>query len=115
MAFLAVRAAPSLLVSPSGRIDRAQRSSDRAARQRLVLAVDRERALNSFRDRGKNRSTLSGFYEEVDTMNPRTLFRCAPAALGLLALGAAPEVLRAESNFPEGAQKVEKKAFGKVP
>src|SRR5690242_11846597 len=48
-------------------------------------------------------------------MNPRTLFRCAPAALGLLALVAAPEVLRAESNSPEGAQKVEKKAFGKVP
>jgi aldose 1-epimerase len=48
-------------------------------------------------------------------MNRRTTFRRALAAFGFLALIAAPEGLRGETNSPEGAQKVEKKAFGKLP
>src|SRR5215475_12335282 len=48
-------------------------------------------------------------------MNCRTTFRCALAGFGFLALIAALEGLRGETNSPEGAQKVEKKAFGKLP
>jgi aldose 1-epimerase len=48
-------------------------------------------------------------------MNRRTTFRCTLAVFGFLALIAAPEGLRGETNSPEGAQKVEKKAFGKLP
>src|SRR5215813_3520643 len=48
-------------------------------------------------------------------MNCRTTFRCALAGFGFLALIAALEGLRGETNSPEGAQKVEKKSFGKLP
>src|SRR5215813_6958980 len=48
-------------------------------------------------------------------MNCRTRFRCALAAFGFIALIAAPEGLRGETSSPEGAQKVEKKSFGKLP
>src|SRR5262249_44521979 len=52
--------------------------------------------------------------EEVNTMH-NTVTRCALAAFGFLALAAIPARLRAETNSPEGAQKVEKKSFGKLP
>jgi aldose 1-epimerase len=48
-------------------------------------------------------------------MNRNTAFRCTLAAFGFLALMAMPAGLRAETNSPEGAQKVEKKLFGKLP
>src|SRR5215475_1711695 len=41
--------------------------------------------------------------------------RCAFAAFAFLALTAMPAQLRANTTSPEGAQKVEKKSFGKLP
>jgi hypothetical protein len=48
-------------------------------------------------------------------MNRNIIFRSTLAAFGFLALMAMPAGLRAEANSPEGAQKVEKKSFGKLP
>lgn len=48
-------------------------------------------------------------------MDRNTAFRCTLAAFGFLALIVTPARLRAEANSPEGAQKVEKKSFGKLP
>ena len=42
-------------------------------------------------------------------------FRCTLAAFAFLAFTVMPARLRAETNSPEGAQKVEKKSFGKLP
>src|SRR5215475_7656940 len=56
-----------------------------------------------------------GFLEEVDTMNRNTTVRCMLAAFGFLAFMVIPVHLRADTNSPEGAQKVEKKSFGKLP
>ncbi len=44
-----------------------------------------------------------------------TTFCCALTAFAFLALTTMPARLRGETNSPEGAQKVEKKAFGKLP
>ncbi|HEU0368255.1 MAG TPA: aldose epimerase family protein [Candidatus Acidoferrum sp.] len=48
-------------------------------------------------------------------MNGRTIAICCLAAFPFLALMVIPTDLRAEANPPEGAQKVEKKSFGKLP
>lgn len=48
-------------------------------------------------------------------MHRDTAFRCALAAFGFLALMVMPARLHGETNSPEGAQKVEKKSFGKLP
>src|SRR5262245_44977801 len=48
-------------------------------------------------------------------MNYNIALRCSLAAFGLLALMVMPVRLRAEANSPEGAEKVEKKSFGKLP
>jgi aldose 1-epimerase len=48
-------------------------------------------------------------------MNHNAALRRILAAFGFLALMVTATRLRAEANSPEGAQKVEKKAFGKLP
>src|SRR5215467_7676996 len=48
-------------------------------------------------------------------MNRNTALRRVIGAFAFLALMVIPSRLRAETNSPEGAQKVEKKSFGKLP